>query len=352
MLLYVQTGIVMRMPTPTREFEVLRKALAALPRTTGLHGRIDEAEPPPRTCGDALIEVETAHRAFPFVAEVKDVRHFATVGLVKEQLDCAKRGTRPLLVAPYITRALAEHCRKLNLPFLDTAGNAYLEAPGLMVYVTGEPRPADAQNQARYRAFTAAGMKLLFVMLCQPQLAEGTYRDLAWAAGVALGAVGPVVRDLETRGFLVQRDKKVLTNTRKLIDEWVARFPDTLRPKLLRRRYQADADRLLALDLQAHHGYWGGEVAAQRLTGYLRPERFTLYIEDDDKTLLTQARMRLDPNGNTEILQAFWNLPPDDKYPDLVPPLLAYADLMATEDGRNLETARLIYDKFLEPMQG
>jgi hypothetical protein len=43
------------------------------------------------------------------------------------------------------------------------------------------------------------------VVLCRPQLAEGTYRDIARAAGVALGAVGPVVRDLETRGFLVQR---------------------------------------------------------------------------------------------------------------------------------------------------
>lgn len=352
MLLYVQTRTVMRMPTPTREFEVLRKALAALPRTTGLHGRIDEAEPLPRTCGDARIEVETPHRAFPFVAEVKDVRHFATIGLVKEQLACVKRGNQPLLVAPYITRALAEHCRKLHLPFLDTAGNAYLEAPGLTVYVTGEPRPADVQNQIRHRAFTAAGMKILFVMLCQPQLAEGTYRDIAVAADVALGAVGPVVRDLETRGFLVERDKKVLTNTRKLGEEWVTRFPDILRPKLFRCRYQADPDRLLALDLRAHHGYWGGEVAAQRLTGYLRPERFTLYLERDDKAILTQARMRLDPNGNVEVLQAFWNLPPDEKYPDVVPPLLVYADLMATEDGRNLETARLIYDKFLEPMQG
>jgi hypothetical protein len=27
--------------------------------------------------------------------------------------------------------------------------------------------------------------------LCRPQLAEGTYRDIARAAGVALGAVGP-----------------------------------------------------------------------------------------------------------------------------------------------------------------
>jgi len=194
-------------------------------------------------------------------------------------------------------------------------------------------------------------MKIVFAMLCQLELPDATYRDIARAAGVALGAVGPVVRDLENRGFLVQREAKTLTNKQKLLEEWATRFPEILRPKLRPRRYQADHDRLLALELKGHHLYWGGETAGQRLTGYLKPERFTLYIAGDEKPLLTQARMRLDPKGNTEILQAFWNLPADERYPDVVPPLLAYADLIATQNGRNLETARLIYDKFLKPLQ-
>jgi hypothetical protein len=57
--------------------------------------------------------------------------------------------------------------RNCILPFLDTPGNAYLEAPGLTVYVTGEPRPADLQGDMRYKAFTPAGMKIVFVMLCE-----------------------------------------------------------------------------------------------------------------------------------------------------------------------------------------
>ena len=48
-------------------------------------------------------------------------------------------------------------------------------------------------------------------------------------------------------------------------------------------------------------------------------------------------------------IQAFWGFPEDPAHPDLVPPLLVYADLMATQDGRNLETARLLYEQFLEP---
>jgi hypothetical protein len=87
------------------------------------------------------------------------------------------------------------------------------------------------------------------------------------------------------------------------------------------------------------------------LTDYLKPERFTVYLEGEQQALLTQARMRLAPNGNTEVFEAFRNLPASEKYA-VVPPLLAYADLMATEDGRNLEIARLVYEKFLEPIHG
>lgn len=333
---------------PHREETVLEEAFAALRRTAGIEAQIIK-RCDPHAAGDALIEVETAAKKYKFLAEVKTVRHFATIGLVKEQLTQLDRGVYPLLVAPFITRALAEHCRALHLPFLDTAGNAYLDAPGLTVYITGEPRPDVARNELRYRAYTTVGMKVVFALLCRPELAEATRRNLAAAAQVALGTVGPVIEDLKNRGYLVQRNKTVLTNTKKLMEEWVARFPDALRPKLFKNRYQADIDRLLTLNLHEQRAFWGAEVAAQRLTGYLKPERFAIYLHGDGKPLLNRARMRLDPKGNTELLQVFWGFPVDPNHADLVPPLLAYADLMATQDGRNLEAARLLYEQFLEP---
>jgi len=42
-----------------------------------------------------------------------------------------------------ITDYLAEKCRKIELPFLDTAGNAYLEDEDLFVFVTGQKRTTD-----------------------------------------------------------------------------------------------------------------------------------------------------------------------------------------------------------------
>ena len=66
-----------------------------------------------------------------------------------------------------------------------------------------------------------------------------------------------------------------------------------------RRHDQANPVRLLALNLPNHRGYWGGEVAGQRLNGYLQPEIFTFCLEEGEEALLTQARLRLDPNENT-----------------------------------------------------
>jgi hypothetical protein len=45
------------------------------------------------------------------------------------------------------------------------------------------------------------------------------------------------------------------------------------------------------------------------------------------------------------MLDTFWDWPADPASPDIVPPILVYADLMATHDPRNLEAARLLYDR-------
>lgn len=65
-------------------------------------------------------------------------------------------------------------------------------------------------------------------------------------------------------------------------------------------------------------------------------------------TLAKQHRLRAAPKGNTEILDAFWNLEPANTRPDLVPPILIYADLMATLDPRNLEVAKRIREQYID----
>jgi hypothetical protein len=93
----------------------------------------------------------------------------------------------------------------------------------------------------------------------------------------------------------------------------------------------------------------GGETAAAKLTRYLKPAVQTIYLPKDTKAqaqLMKELRLIKDPAGEVELRAKFWRFE-SPEYPDLVPPLLIYADLLATADDRNIETARMIYDEHL-----
>ena len=76
---------------------------------------------------------------------------------------------------------------------------------------------------------------------------------------------------------------------------------------------------------------------------------FTIYTREPIAKLVAAGRMRAEQDGNVEILEKFWNFPADKDMPDVVPPVLAYADLLATHDSRNAEVARMIYEQRIAP---
>ena len=327
---------------------VLESAIAALARTTGLKAHILPGGRVTPEAPDAMLRIETPQGAHTFLADIRAVDRFATPGLIKERRKTGRRAT--ILVAPYITAEIAAHCKQLDLPFIDTAGNAYMQANGLFVYVVGQPRPADSQRD-RFRALTAAGLQFTFAVMCRPALLNTNYRVMAEAARVALGTIGPAIKDLRSRGLLhVDRDKTLrIADPRRLLEEWVMRYPDTLRRRLNSRRFEAESRDLGTADLTRYHAYWGGEAAADRLTHRLRPAMFTIYAAGPWAPIAAAHRMRARPDGNVEILDAFWNFPTEGIDADLVPPPLVYADLLATGDARNVEAASLIYDRFVAP---
>jgi hypothetical protein len=337
----------------THQRRILETAVAALGGATGIEAHIQPPTPGRHRVTDAMIEIEAGRRKHLFGAEVKTVDRFATPAIVKAQ---GKALREPLLlVAPYITREVAEHCRQLRLPFIDTAGNAYLEAPGLLVYVVGRPRPIELR-QDNFRALNPAGLKLIFALLCRPKLLDENYRKIATEAGVALGTVSTDMKDLEARGFFnleTHPHLRKLLDPDRMLEEWVVHYPITLRPKLNLGRFRAAPERLQQTDLAPLNAYWGGEPAAEKLTRYLKPAHFIIYSAEPIARLIAAGRMRAEADGNVEILEKFWNFPPHpaeiNDVPDVVPPILAYADLLATHDSRNAETARMIYEQRIAP---
>ncbi|MBY0505853.1 MAG: type IV toxin-antitoxin system AbiEi family antitoxin [Bryobacteraceae bacterium] len=90
-------------------------------------------------------------------------------------------------------------------------------------------------------------------------------------------------------------------------------------------------------------------MAADRLTHYLKPEQFTIYTREPLAKLVAAARMKAGPHGNVEVLRQFWQLEAEPSR-DVVPAILVYADLLATNEPRNLETAKLVYEQHIAPI--
>jgi len=345
------------------EIEILRDALEAFEKTTKLTAQLEHVEPtfghvaPTLTAprrADAVIRIVWQDMEWHYAAEVRHTLTPGNLGAVVHQLrNFPEKG---LIVTTYVTPPMADRLREMQIPFIDTAGNAYLDEPPLMIFIKGNKPAVPYPTERPARLFQPTGLQLAFALLCNRGLENTPFRDIAKVANVALGTVGWVMRDLKQMGYLIDMGKRGrrLIRKRDLLTRWVTAYPDKLRPKLLIGRYRAPHyDWWKDARLDDFKAHWGGEVAAALLTQHLRPQSVTIYTNEPMSKFLLIHGLKKDPKGDIELLKTFWNPEHDPKYGDwwrhgdFVHPLLIYADLLATGDQRNMETAEMIYEREL-----
>lgn len=298
------------------------------------------------TTADAIVRLGYGGREAQYAVELKLGLRPQALGAVIHQLE--RYGGQGLLVADYVTPPIAEALRARKIPFVDAAGNAFLDQPPLFVWVKGEkPRVNAGAERRAGRAFQASGLQVLFALICNPEWTDLPYRDIARRADVAHGTVGWVMAELPKLGFIAEfRGKRRLMQRERLLQQWAEFYPRTLRPRLALGRFRAETlEWWNKIDPTRYGAVLGGEPAGGRITGYLRPGTATFYTEKLDPHLLVDLRLRPDAGGNVEIYRRFWTFAAKDAA--LVPDPLAYADLMATGDGRCIETARLIFEQIV-----
>ena len=324
-------------------------------RAHGLKIRIIQRQPKlGRTQADALVRVEHGGQEVNYAAEVRPAVRPATLGVALHQL--GRLGQQALLVTDYVTPALAEELKTRGVAFVDTAGNAYLDQPPLLVWVKGEKPKAKAVPPHTGRAFQPTGLQVLFALLCNPQAVNRPYRELAVMAGVAHGTVGWVMPDLQQLGYVRilkgKRETRRLFDAERLLRQWVEAYARLLRPRtLIRRFYAPTLQGWEDWPLAEYDALWGGEPAAAILTNYLRPGELTIYAEKLPALLAAKQKLRTEPAqahaAIVEVRKRFWNFAGEENNRGVVPPLLVYADLLATGDARCIDTAKLIYDEHL-----
>jgi hypothetical protein len=334
---------------------------AALDAVRGL-GLDAATEPAPLERGglvaDAIVRLGLADAGQRYVVAVKRQLRPANLGAALHQLDRQAElyGLPGLLVADHITPDMAETLRQQGRAFLDLAGNAHIRQAAALVWVTGRKPVAKTMAPAVGRAFQPTGLQVLFALLCHPEWVNLPYRELATRAGVAHGTVGWVMPDLQQQGFVTElkgkRGTRRLYETERLLALWVDPYARQLRPRtLLGRYYVATLDGWQDWPLAAHEAQWGGEPAAALLTQYLQPGELTLYADKLPGLLAGKYRFMKEPDVGhqavVEVRRRFWRFPQADGDGDgdaCVPPVLVYADLLATGDARCIETAKRLYE--------
>jgi hypothetical protein len=256
-----------------------------------------------------------------------------------------------MLATRYVPPEAAARLHHGGIQFIDTLGNAFINQPPLFIFVKGNKPRQEEIVLPTARLFKGVGLKIIYLLLCQPELVNRPYRELADMADVALGTVNGTMTEMIQKGFILDMGKngKKLLERKALFDRWTAAYPDNLKPKLLLGRFRGGGDWWKKAQLNPALAQWGGEVAAAKLTDYLKPGTVTLYVDKNHLADLVIAnRLKKDPQGQVEILERFW--PPENDFGegDTVHPILIYADLVAMGEQRTMETAKMIYERHLD----
>ena len=344
-----------RVARVANERKILENAIAAFRRATGIEAKIepdweylDNLRGGGQTREDAAIRILRAGKEWRFDIEIKPWLTATTAGLLAHKYPLNKKW---ILVTTHAQKAMAEQMRELQIQYMDTDGNVYLETKDLLVFVKGQKAAEPRATTGIGRPFKPAGMQVIFALICNPGLEQKTYREIADVTKTALGTINWTMRDLRQIGNLLEMGKagRRIVKRETLFDKWVAAYPQQLRPKQLIGRYAAqDPDWWRNADLKDLNALWGGETAAAIETGYLEPEIATVYLEENLNELILRFKLKKDPHGKIEIFRTFWKFQLKEQRGQTVPLPLIYADLLATGNDRNIQTAKELRDKRLD----
>jgi hypothetical protein len=263
-------------------------------------------------------------------------------------------GRPVILVKRHINRALAEKLIEADIPFLDTAGNVFINEPEATILITGQDRPKIRHTDTTSRSTTPKGLQVSFALASQPDLVEKPYRTIAEVSAVALNTVNLAVDDLIARRLVAMRKgKRTIPDRKQFIIDWAKLYPTGLRTRLGARRFKSERDLAWwqSANLSEFKARLGGESAAEVLTHENKAASVTIYAHGGASNgLKRHALLRPDPSGDIEILDSFWPEYAEHLWatpPAVVHPLLIFADLSASADSRNHYVAEKIYEQFL-----
>lgn len=261
----------------------------------------------------------------------------------------SSRSRRVLIIADRIHGRTADTIRDTGVWYIDSAGNAYLRDRDLIIDVRGRRPTAEPSSMAAPDAieapantnlFSTVRSQIICAILTRPDLLNQPYRVLAEHSGASLGAAKATVDLLVDSGFVERFGRKAaLARGPELLDSWAQAYPNGLGRSIEMMRFDADPTDWHAPDSLI----WAvsGEQAAPEIIR--NPQTLMLYVKTPGRgmptDLIVTNRWRRSPTGSIHVARMFWTDLPGFQGPNTAPAPLVFADLLASREARQIETA-------------
>lgn len=325
-----------------KDNDFVYEAIASLENITGMSVNIETV----RKGYDLTLQINGQ----TFNGIIKKNAKNTSYGIIISALSDIENADKNLVIADYLTKKTADDLKQNGINYLDASGNTFIKAKDFFIYIEG--KKAILKNKTNQtRAFQEAGLKLLLLLISNPETLQFSYRKLAEKTGIALGSISHIFKELEETNFLLRtQDKRVLKNQNDIIERWVIAYNELLKPRTLRKKMRA-----LNNDFNTNHilqnnnitAFFGGEPGGELLTKHLKPKDYIIYSNEETSKVAKELKLVPDENGNIELYSKFWTDSLNLKNENTAPPLVVYADLLGTGNNRNIETAKIILENGL-----
>lgn len=328
------------------EIEILNNAIQNLEKNIPINWEWEAIDYNKDKGMDGELSITLNNQKITLPVEIKkDVKNHQLFNM----LHYKNKFTNFLLVAEKLYPKVKKELRENRVNYLEGNGNVYINTDNILLYVDTN-KVTKTQKEKGNRAFTKTGLKVIFQLLLNPKLINQTQREIAELTNVALGNIPLIINGLLETNLIVRLNKNeyVINNYEELLNKWITEFEQTLKPTLFRQRFrfQNNNQDWRTVQLHTDKTVWGGEPAGDIITNHLRPEKFILYTKETTKDLIKNYKLFPDDEGEIGVYDMFWN---NNYNTNIAPNELVYTDLMITDDKRCMETAKLIFNEYIEP---
>ena len=285
-----------------------------------------------------------------FLCDVKTKVTTANYGAILSKIQKNKDDNKNFLLgATSISESLISEFAKENINTIDVNGNCHIVTDNIHIHIEGKKNTAMCffSYSTKSRMMGEAGLKIIFLLLQDPETIKLPYRKIQELSNVSLGSITIIMNELENAGYILKtRNGKFLKRKKELLERWMIGYSDNIKPKTIvgRMKFRDSSTRHKWQDIVLPDGYfWGGESAAELLDGYLIAEELVIY----GKNIAPLVKVGLIPDNNGDVI-IYDNIFYKSKETKSISSLLIYVDLMTSGNSRKIEAAQRIYENELQ----